>query len=260
MLDKLNELTKIAKKNVLIVDDDNEMITLLKNLLINNAYLVDTAKSLSEALSILLKKIPDIIILDVMLPDGNGIDICRQIRSQHNIPIIMLTAIDSDTKKILSYEFGACQYITKPFNAEVLLAQIKSALRTYSVDYKDASNKRYIHFENLVLDFFDRVLIDQNGISIELSNSEYDLLKILIENNRNIISRDDVTRAIYNREYDGCDRAVDVVIGRLRKKVEKDTANPKIIKTIHGVGYIMVADVHYSDTILRQNTYDENKS
>ncbi|WP_440993262.1 response regulator transcription factor [Cysteiniphilum litorale] len=238
---------RLYENKVLIVDDDHEMVELLQKLLKNNGFSVSFAHSLSGALTILNKKVPDIILLDVMLPDGNGIDACQQIQRNYNIPIIMLTALDSDVKKILSYELGACQYITKPFNSDVLVAQIKSALRQFSFVTEENRNKRYVHFGHLVLDLYDRYLINAQGVSIELSNTEYDLLRLLIDSNRKILSRNDVTKALFRREYDGSDRAVDIIVGRLRKKVEEDTANPKIIKTVHGYGYIMLADIYYSD-------------
>lgn len=232
---------------VLIVDDDHEMVALVKKLLKDNGFLVTSANSLSQALTILNQKVPDIILLDVMLPDGNGIDACLQIQKTYNIPIIMLTAVDNDVKKILSYELGACQYITKPFNSDVLVAQIKSALRQFSLVTEENRNKRYVHFNAWILDLYDRYLINIDGVSTELSNTEYDLLRMLIDSNRKIVSRNDVTQALFRREYDGSDRAVDIIVGRLRKKIEKDTASPQLIKTVHGYGYIMLADIYYSD-------------
>ncbi|WP_119344534.1 response regulator [Facilibium subflavum] len=252
--------TDLEARRILVVDDDKQMLHLLKSLLMENGFIVLTAESLSETSKILAESpLPDLIILDLMLPDGNGIDACQQITQQYHIPIIMLTAVDNDVKKILSYELGACQYITKPFNADVLVAQVKSVVRQLFVTGKNSLRKRYVHFQNWILDIYDRYLINPSDISIELSGSEYEVLTLLLESNRNIVSRNQITTKIFKRKYDGIDRSVDVIIGRLRKKIEKNTAEPKIIKTIHGLGYIMLVDIIYSNDKARPEFCHENK-
>ena len=236
----------LSKGHILFVDDDAEILGYLSSIFEKNGYVVSTAKTVSETFDKIKNK-PDIIVLDVMLPDGDGVDLCRKIREKHDIPVIILSAVDNDMKKVLSYEFGAYQYTTKPCNAEVLMAQVKSTLKFANNQVR--TKTRYIQFDQWTLDIYERNLVNKENVIIELSKSEYDLIMILIENNCQIVSRDEITKSIYNRPYSGYDRVVDITIGRLRKKIELNTSQPKIIKTVHNLGYIMTTDVFYVDSL-----------
>ncbi|WP_440615197.1 response regulator transcription factor [Cysteiniphilum sp. 6C5] len=231
---------------ILIIDDDKEILSLVSDLLKKHGYKTECAETAEQGLKKLQSK-PDLILLDIMLPDGDGVDLCRQIRSQCDIPVIMLTAVDSDIKRILGYEFGACQYITKPFNPDLLVAQIKSVFNIKRTPKK--INSRYICFGPWRLDIYERTLFDRDMVTVELSRAEYDLLMLLIENARRVVSRDQITKSMHNRHYDGIDRSVDITIGRLRKKVEQNTAQPRLVKTVHSTGYILTTDVHYTDSL-----------
>lgn len=240
---------------ILIIDDDKEILSLVSDLLKKHGYKTECAETAEQG----LRKVqlqPDLILLDIMLPDGDGVDLCRQIRSQCDIPVIMLTAVDNDIKRILGYEFGACQYITKPFNPDLLIAQIKSMLNIQRKPKK--LNSRYICFGPWRLDIYERTLFDRDMVTVELSRAEYDLLMLLIENARRVVTRDQITKAMHNRNYDGMDRSVDITIGRLRKKVEESTSHPRLVKTVHSSGYILTADVYYTNSLKEELPYMEN--
>lgn len=240
---------------ILIIDDDNEIVTLVSDLLKKHGYSTDCAETAEQGMKKLRLK-PDLILLDIMLPDGDGVDLCRQIRSQCDIPVIMITAVDSDIKRILGYEFGACQYITKPFNPDLLVAQVKSVFNIKRTPKK--VNSRYICFGPWRLDIYERTLFDRDMVTVELSRAEYDLLMLLIENARRVVTRDQITKTMHNRNYDGMDRSVDITIGRLRKKVEQDTSHPRLVKTVHSSGYILTTDVYHTDSLTDEIHYTEN--
>lgn len=241
-----------STNKILIIDDDKEILSLVSDLLKKHGYKIDCAETAEQGLKKIQLK-PDLILLDIMLPDGDGVDVCRQIRSQCDIPVIMLTAVDNDIKRILGYEFGACQYIIKPFNPDLLVAQIKSVFNIKRTPKK--SNSRYICFGPWRLDIYERTLFDRDMVTVELSRAEYDLLMLLIENARRVVTRDQITKTMHNRNYDGMDRSVDITIGRLRKKVEENTAHPRLVKTVHSSGYILTTDVHYADNLTDEIPY-----
>jgi len=230
-------------KHILLVDDDNEILQLLSEFFIKRGYQVSVAKDFDHALLAMDQK-PDIAILDVMLSDGNGMDLCRIIREQHSIPIIMLTAVESDINRVMAYELGAMHYNTKPINTEVLLAQVRAALRKKQLQYGQHQG-RYIKFGPWKLDIIERSLINNEGESRSLSTVEYQVLMFLIEKNCQAVSREEIISEVYNRTYSGFDRSVDITIARIRKKLETESHSPKFIKTIHNVGYIFTLNIEY---------------
>lgn len=244
---------KVTNK-ILIIDDDKEIVALITELLKKHGYNIDSAQNAEQGIKSLRFK-PDLILLDIILPDGDGVEVCRQICDQCDTPVILLSAIDSDIKRILGYEFGACQYITKPFNSDLLLAQIKSIFNIKRVAKK--LDTRYVCFGPWRLDIYERTLIDKNMVTVELSRTEYDLLMLLIYNARQVVSRDQVTRAMHNRAYDGLDRTFDITVGRLRKKIEKDSAIPRLIKTVHSTGYILTTEIFYVESLTEISSIQE---
>lgn len=234
-----------VSKCILLVDDDSEILQLLSDFFTKRGYKVSVAKDFEGALSAITDEQPDIAILDVMLSDGNGMDLCRIIREQHSTPIIMLTAVESDINRVMAYELGAVHYNTKLINTEVLLAQVRAALRKKQLQYGQHQG-RYIKFGPWKLDIIERSLINKQGESRSLSTVEYQVLMFLIEKNCQAVSREEITSEVYNRNYSGFDRSVDITIARIRKKLETNSNPPiKFIKTIHNVGYIFTLNIEY---------------
>lgn len=220
---------------VLIVDDEKLLVKGLKFNFEQDGYVVETAMDGEEAVRLGRDKTLDIIILDLMLPKIDGLSVCQKIRETSNVPIIMLTAKSEDMDKIMGLEYGADDYMTKPFNILELKARVKAVLRRKGKPAavqtaKESSNK------GIRLNTFSRSLtID--GREIELTVKEYDIMDLFISNPGRVYSRDDLLDIIWGYDYPGNVRTVDVHMRRLREKVEPNPAEPKYILTKWGVGY-----------------------
>jgi len=177
---------------------------------------------------------PDLVLLDLMLPDANGHDLCREMTRKRNIPIIMLTAKNDIVDKVLGLELGADDYITKPFDTRELIARIKAVLRR--LEKNDASHEKVIRHLDLIVDLENRT-VTKCGKPIELTLKEYKLLEILITNPRKVFAREELLQQVWGYDFMGDTRAVDICVTRLRKKIEDDSSNPKHILTVYGFGY-----------------------
>ena len=221
----------MANEKILVVDDEEHILELISFNLTNNGYKVIKANNGIDAVRLAIEEKPKLILLDLMIPDKDGYDVCREVRSNseiRNIPIIMLTAKSEELDKILGLELGADDYITKPFSVRELLV-----LRRFSVVEPESS---VLVFGNLKADFEKRE-IHVKDKKLDLTLKEFELLEILIRNKGKILTRDTLLDKIWGYEYIGETRTVDVHIRYLRKKVEEDDKNPKLIETIRGVGY-----------------------
>lgn len=219
-----------------MVDDEEHILELISFNLTNNGYKVIKANNGIDAVRLAIEEKPKLILLDLMIPGKDGYDVCREVRSNseiRNIPIIMLTAKSEELDKILGLELGADDYITKPFSVRELLARVKAVLRRFSVVEPESS---VLVFGNLKADFEKRE-IHVKDKKLDLTLKEFELLEILIRNKGKILTRDTLLDKIWGYEYIGETRTVDVHIRYLRKKVEEDDKNPKLIETIRGVGY-----------------------
>ena len=219
-----------------MVDDEEHILELISFNLTNNGYKVIKANNGIDAVRLAIEEKPKLILLDLMIPGKDGYDVCREVRSNseiRNIPIIMLTAKSEELDKILGLELGADDYITKPFSVRELLARVKAVLRRFSVVEPESS---VLVFGNLKADFEKREIYVKNK-KLDLTLKEFELLEILIRNKGKILTRDTLLDKIWGYEYIGETRTVDVHIRYLRKKVEEDDKNPKLIETIRGVGY-----------------------
>jgi two-component system OmpR family response regulator len=229
------------KSHILIIDDDKEITELISDYLLKNGFRTTLALNGLAINSLLRENNFDLIVLDIMLPGIDGLTLCKTIRQTHDLPIIMLSAANSTSDRVAGLELGADDYISKPFSARELLARIKAQLRRNSgelnSDKKRLSPLKQIHFDNWILDRETHSLIDTDGIAIPLSQREYDLLLIFLENPQRILSRDQLMDFLYDRYCDAQDRTIDVLIGRLRKKLEVDPRNPHLLITIRGGGY-----------------------
>lgn len=225
----------MADKRILVVDDEEHIVELIKFNLEKEGCNVTTANNGTDALKIAKEKQPDLILLDLMLPGIDGLEVCRRVRKDgeiSEIPIIMITAKGEEIDKILGLELGADDYITKPFSVRELVARVKAILRR-------TGNKKEVSdfiFENISINF-DKHEVRKNGQRIELTLKEFELLEILIKNEGKVVTRDFLLDKIWGYEYVGETRTVDVHIRHLRQKIEKDDKNPMYIQTIRGIGY-----------------------
>lgn len=223
------------KSKVLVVDDEKLIVKGIKFSLEQEDLEVDAAYDGEEALEMVKKEKYDLIILDVMLPKIDGLNVCRQIREFSNVPIIMLTAKGEDMDKIMGLEYGADDYITKPFNILELKARIKAILRRVTNIQKESNNKR-IKISGLEMDISSRrVFID--GKEVNLTAKEFDMLELFASNPGKVYSREALLETIWGYDYPGDVRTVDVHVRRLREKIEKNPSQPDYIYTKWGVGY-----------------------
>ncbi len=223
------------KERIIVVEDDNNILELITYNLTENSYEVDTAQTGNDALEKIIKNNYDLIVLDIMLPGVNGIDICKTIRNDYksNVPIIMLTAKSEEIDKLLGLELGADDYMTKPFSVRELVARVKTILRrTNSKDNIDANN---IIITNGIEINKEKHEIKANGILISLTLKEFELLTMLAENSGKVLSRNQLLDRIWGYDYIGESRTVDVHVRYLRKKIGDEEG--LIIETVRGIGY-----------------------
>ena len=226
----------MANEKILVVDDEENIAELISYNLTSNGYKVIIANNGNDAVKLAVEEKPNLILLDLMIPGKDGYDVCKDIRSNseiRNTPIIMLTAKSEELDKILGLELGADDYITKPFSVRELLARVKAVLRRFSISEPESN---VLVFGNLTADFDKREIL-VNDKKLDLTLKEFELLEILIRNKGKILTRDTLLDKIWGYEYIGETRTVDVHIRYLRKKIELDDKNPKLIETIRGVGY-----------------------
>ncbi len=226
---------KAAVMKILIVDDEKLLVKGIKFNFEQDGYVCETAYDGEEAVRMAKDKTIDLIILDLMLPKVDGLSACQKIREFSNVPIIMLTAKSEDMDKIMGLEYGADDYMTKPFNILELKARVKAILRRLS--HPDVKNDKNVSSpDGINLDYnFRRATID--GVDIELTAKEFDLLDLFLSNPRKVYSRENLLDIIWGYDYPGDIRTVDVHVRRLREKIEPNPAQPKYIHTKWGVGY-----------------------
>ena len=220
---------------ILVVDDERLLVKGIKFNLQNEGYLVECAYDGAAAVELAREGGFDLIILDLMMPEIDGLEACMRIREFSNVPIIMLTARSEDTDKIIGFECGADDYITKPFNILELKARIRAMLRRASGGSQGKPSAR-ITAGDITLDTEQRIAI-RDGESVELTAKEYDLIELLMKNPRRVYSRENLMNVVWGYSYTGDYRTVDVHIRRLREKLERNSAEPEYILTKWGVGY-----------------------
>lgn len=232
-------------EHLLVVDDDREIRDLLKRYLSKHGYRVTVAKNGEELSKALRDWKIDLIILDLMLPGEGGLALCRDLRTTSMVPVIMLTALGDETDRIIGLEMGADDYLPKPFNPRELLARVRANLRRAHCAPAARSTARdnAVTFASWTLDLARRRLEAKDGTIVHLSGSEYALLVAFIEHPQQVLSRDQLLDLSRGREAAPFDRSIDVQVGRLRRKIEKDPANPEFIKTVRGAGYVFAATI-----------------
>jgi two-component system alkaline phosphatase synthesis response regulator PhoP len=225
----------LADEKILVVDDEEHIQELIKFNLEKNGYKVILADNGIDAIKLAKENLPQLMLLDLMLPGMDGLDVCKEIRkdlSMPNMPIIMITAKGEEIDKIIGLELGADDYITKPFSVRELVARIKAILRRSSMQIIEKTFK----VSNLAIDFGKHEVL-KSDIKIDLTLKEFELLEILISNKGRVMTRDFLLDKIWGYEYVGETRTVDVHIRHLRQKIEDDDKNPVYIQTIRGIGY-----------------------
>ncbi len=222
-------------KKVLVVDDEKKIVEIIKAYLEREGFQVIPAYDGQTALNEAQKQRPDLIILDLMLPEISGWDVCRSIRKDSNVPIIMLTARDEVTDKIIGLEMGADDYVTKPFDPKELVSRVRAVLRRTT---SPAGPQNIIKLADLSIDVEKRQVL-RNNANIELTPNEFDLLRVMAENPGRVYSRMQLLDQVQGDAYEGYERTIDSHIKNLRKKLEPDPEHPQYIITVYGVGYKM---------------------
>lgn len=223
------------ENRVLIVDDEKELALILKDFLQKDGIKAEVAFNGEQAYKMLETFRPTLAILDIMLPDDDGMEICRKIRNESDIPIIMLSAKDTDFDKIISLGLGADEYLTKPFSPSVVVAHIKALIRRYRTQVSNP-NSETICFDKFIMDLKKHSLL-VDGQEIYLVGKEFELLWYLASNEGQVFTKEQIYDAIWGEEEFGEISTVTVHIRKIRAKIEKDGSNPNLIKTIWGVGY-----------------------
>lgn len=221
---------------ILVVDDEKPIVEILKVNLIKSGYRVIEAYDGDEAVKKAVSEEPDLILLDVMLPKQDGFSVCKKIRETSSVPIIMLTAREEEVDKILGLELGADDYMTKPFSLRELMARVKANLRRTQFASKDDGEGEVLDFGDLLIDI-DKYEVRKRGKTIELTYREFELLKFLATKKGKIFSRATLLNKVWDYEFLGDERTVDVTIRRLREKIEDNPSLPAYIMTKRGVGY-----------------------
>ncbi|MGF1630035.1 MAG: response regulator [Kiloniellaceae bacterium] len=242
---------------ILIVDDDPEIRTRLGKFLRDHGLGVSEAGNGQEMTAALRRSQLDLVVLDVMMPGGDGLTLCRQLRADSTVPIILLTALGGDTDRIVGLELGADDYVTKPFNPRELLARIRALIRRSGMasTLRTKRTTPPIHrFSGWQLNVNRRSLLSPAGHLVILTSSEFDLLAVFVEHPQRTLSREQLLECLHGRAVHQFDRSIDVHISRLRRKIEPNPGNPTLIKTIRNEGYFFTPVVELATDAANEGT------
>ena len=238
-----------SSPHLLIVDDDREIRELLSRFLRKHGFRTSVAVDGREMRKALAEQAIDLVVLDLMLPGEDGLSVCRRLRSDSTIPVIMLTAMGEEIDRIIGLEMGADDYLAKPFNPRDLLARIKAVLRrtgasaVHATRAADEQSTMRVRFDAWTLDLNKRELISPSGVLVPLSGGEFALLATFVAHPQRVLSRDQLLDFARGRDAQPFDRSVDVQVSRLRRKIEDDPHEPALIKTVRGGGYLFAPKV-----------------
>jgi len=221
------------RRAVLVVDDDHKIVDLVTLYLQRDGYEVLAAYDGRQALDLARRKQPDLIVLDLLLPELDGLSVCRVLRAESRVPIIMLTARSTDADKLIGLDLGADDYLTKPFNPRELMARVRAVLRRATPDEAPAENLR---FGDLAISFA-RHQVTARGQAVNVTPTEFRLLEALAREPGRAFSRAELLDRAFGYDYDGLERTVDVHIMNLRRKIEPEPGTPRYVVTVPGVGY-----------------------
>jgi two-component system response regulator RegX3 len=222
---------------ILIVEDESSFSEAISFLLGKEGFETDVAENGRTALELFKASAYDLVLLDLMIPEVSGIEVCRAIRTTSMVPIIMLTAKDSEVDKVVGLELGADDYVTKPYSSRELVARIKAVLRRGTPESADADSSSAIQTAGNIRMDVERHQVTVNGVLINLPLKEFELLEFLLRNEGRVLTRGQLIDRVWGGDYYGDTKTLDVHIKRLRSKIEVDPANPQLIQTIRGLGY-----------------------
>ena len=239
-----------SQGHILVVDDDREMRDLVARFLKKHGYRVTIASEGREMRRALAEWKIDLVILDLMLPGDDGLTLCRELRANSKIPIIMLTVMGEETDRIIGLEMGADDYLPKPANPRELLARVRSVLRRAraGVTATPTNRPRSLHFAGWKMEIGRRQLFSPEGLLVDLSSGEFDLLMALAEHTQHVLSREQLLDLTHGRPEAPYERSIDMQISRLRRKIEKRPDKPELIKTVRGGGYVLSCEVSRDET------------
>lgn len=233
-------------QHILVVDDEVEIIELLETYLSGQGYQVSTAQDGRQLRECLGRHPVDLVLLDIGLPGEDGLTLARYLREHADVGIIMVSGRGEPVDRIIGLEIGADDYVTKPFDLRELLARIRSVLRRLQPQRQEQTPEgegQVVTFSGWKLDTQARSLTSPEGKNVALTTGEYELLVVLVDHANRVLSRDQLIELLHHREAGPFDRAIDVQVGRLRRKIEADPSNPQLLKAVRGAGYILAAKV-----------------
>jgi two-component system OmpR family response regulator len=235
-----------GQPHLLIVDDDADIRQLVSQFLEPHGFHVSAVADGPAMRRVLAGSTVDLVILDLMLPEEDGLTLCRELRAGSQIPVIFLTAANSEADRVVGLEMGADDYLPKPFSTRELLARVRAVLRRSTVPAppsESLTRGRVLRFSGWTLDTGRRQLVAPDGVLVELSGGEYELLHAFLRSPQIVLNRDQLLDVTRGRVAGPFDRTIDVQVGRLRRKIEEDPKNPSLIKTVRGGGYVLASDV-----------------
>lgn len=235
----------MGTRTILVVDDDPQIRDLLTTLLRKEGYDVSRAANALETWQRLEAEAINLITLDINLGGDDGFALAREIRAKRDVPIVMISGKVDDIDRIVGLELGADDYITKPFNLREVLARVKAVLRRYEAAPSPPAkvDRELLRFDGWVIDLPARQVESAVGEPLDLTTAEFNLLALFAERPRRVLSRDTILDLLRGIEWSPLDRSVDTLVGRLRKKIEKDPDHPQFVKTVRGVGYVFTPEV-----------------
>lgn len=238
--------------HILVVEDDAFVQKALRLYLEGEGYRISTCDNGADMHALMAKDPADLAIMDLKLPTDDGFELTRQLRDKYSVGIIILSSKDDSIDRVVGLEIGADDYVTKPWDERELLARIRSVMRRVSdrqhaSSNSDSGEQRIITFNGWILNLDSRELKDPDGAKVELTSGEFSLLNEFIEKAGRVLSRDHLLSAIYSRDWEPFDRSIDVLVTRLRRKIEQDSRHPEIIKTVRGTGYMFAAAIKRPD-------------
>lgn len=235
-----------SKPHIVVVDDDRNIREPLARYLAKSGYRVSTASDAAEFDRLFATSVVDLAVLDVMLPGEDGLSVCRRLMSGRRIPVILLTALSEETDRIVGLELGADDYLGKPFNPRELLARIRSVLRRAEMlPPRQPRLRGRVRFDRWIFDYAHREVVGPDGVAVRLSTAEHLLLTALIDHAGVVLSRDQLLDLTRGRAAQMFDRSIDIQVSRLRRKLEADSRDPRIILTERGGGYVLAAEVEW---------------
>jgi DNA-binding response OmpR family regulator len=229
--------------HILVIDDDAEIGALLTRYFVGHGYRVSVAGDGAEARACLRNQDIDLVLLDLGLPDGDGLSLLRDFQAFWSGPVIVVSGRGESIERVVGLELGADDYVSKPFDLRELLARVRSVLRRAQSHPTPGGAARSLDFDGLRLDTGSRRLLDREGVDIGLTSGEFDLLLVLLSRPNQVLTRDELMNVLHGREAGPYDRSIDVQIGRLRRKIEPDPSHPSVIKSVRGAGYMLTAHV-----------------